>query len=149
MKLPFTECADRALKAAPEEARRLDHYYVGGAHLLLGLVHEREGVAAKTLSGFGLSLETARREVEEVMGRGPAEPDTPFPHTPRSARILAHSEQTAFELGHDHIGTGHLLLGVLAEQEGQVSQVVNRHVSDREALRQQVLDHLTDLTAET
>ncbi|XVU28132.1 ATP-dependent Clp protease ATP-binding subunit [Actinoplanes sp. CA-054009] len=124
----FTDSARRVVVLAQEEARALDHDYVGTEHLLLGLI--REGTAAP-----GVSVESARQRVEEIIGRGPRTPDGHIPFTPRAKKVLELSLREALRLGHDHIGPEHLLLGLLREGEGVASQVLVRLGADVQQLR--------------
>ncbi len=120
----FSDRARRAVVLAQEEARLLDHNYLGTEHLLLGLIHEREGVAATSLEALGVSLEAARREVEDLIGRGAGSPPGDVPVTPRTTRVFESAFQEGLDLGHNYIGTEHLLLGLLGETEGVAAQVL-------------------------
>ncbi|MGH3499644.1 MAG: Clp protease N-terminal domain-containing protein [Nocardioidaceae bacterium] len=147
--IPYTDTAYRALAGAREEARRLDQYWIGGAHLLLGLVHDEEngGVAATVLARLGLTREVAQRDVEEIKGRGPAEPEVPFPHSQRSARVMDLANRAAIEDGYPYITTGHLLLAMLEEGGGDMNQILSRYVTDPQAVREQVDELLQDPAA--
>jgi ATP-dependent Clp protease ATP-binding subunit ClpA len=120
----FSDRARRAVVLAQEEARLLDHNYLGTEHLLLGLIHEREGVAATSLEALGVSLEAARREVEDLIGRGAGSPPGDVPVTPRTTKVFESAFQEGLDLGHNYIGTEHLLLGLLGETEGVAAQVL-------------------------
>ncbi len=135
----FTDRARRATALAQEEARLLNHNYIGTEHLLLGLVHENEGLAAKALFLCGLSLERARREVEAMIGLGRSTPQGNIPFTPRCKKVLELSLREALQLGHNYIGTEHILLGLLREDEGVATQVL-RKTGVIEGLRVTVLE---------
>jgi Clp amino terminal domain, pathogenicity island component len=137
----FTERARRVVVLAQEEARLLNHNYIGTEHLLLGLLHEGEGAAAEALARVdGVSLERARSEVEQIIGRGTAAPDAQIPFTPRSKKVLELSLREALQLGHNYIGTEHILLGLLREGEGVAVQVLVKLGADLGTVRQQVID---------
>src|SRR5262245_41751206 len=114
----FTDRARRVVVLAQEEARLLMHNYIGTEHLLLGLIHEGEGVAAKALDALGIELTEVRSRVEEIIGRGSETPSVHIPFTPRSKKVLELSLREALELGHNYIGTEHILLGLIREGEG-------------------------------
>src|SRR5829696_3245407 len=114
----FTDRARRVVVLAQEEARLLDHNYIGTEHILLGLVHEGGGVAAQALTQLGVSLEAVRDQVKEIIGRGAEAPTGHIPFTPRAKKVLELSLREALELGHNYIGTEHILLGLLREGEG-------------------------------
>src|ERR1035438_636575 len=114
----FTDRARRVVVLAQEEARMLNHNYIGTEHLLLGLIHEGEGVAAKVLESMGISLEAVRQQVEEIVGRGKDAPSGHIPFTPRAKKVLELSLREAQILGHNYIGTEHILLGLIREGEG-------------------------------
>jgi ATP-dependent Clp protease ATP-binding subunit ClpC len=111
----FTDRARRVVVLAQEEARLLDHNYIGTEHLLLGLAHEGQGVAAKTLESLGIRLETLRSQVEEIIGQGQRGPTGHLPFTPRAKKVLELSLREAKQLGHNYIGTEHILLGLIRE----------------------------------
>ena len=113
----FTDRARRVVVLAQEEARMLNHNYIGTEHILLGLIHEGEGVAAKALESLGISLEGVRQQVEEIIGQGRQAPNAHIPFTPRAKNVLELSLREALRLGHNYIGTEHVLLGLL-ELEG-------------------------------
>ena len=135
----FTDRARRALLLAQEEARLLNHNFIGTEHMLVGLIHEGEGVAAKALGSLGISLEAVRGKVEQR--RGPAglstAPSAPF--TPRAKKVLDLALREALQLGHNHIGTEHLLLGLVREGEGAGAQVLVSLGADLSQVRQQVI----------
>src|SRR6266511_3643585 len=120
----FTDRARRVVHLAQEEARLLRHNYVGTEHLLLGLLYEGEGIAARALESLGISLEVVRARVEEIIGRGQITPSGHIPFTPRAKKVLELSLREALQLGHNYIGTEHLLLGLLREGEGVAAQVL-------------------------
>jgi prophage maintenance system killer protein len=139
----FTDRARQVVFLAQEEARRLNHHYIGTEHLLLGLIHEGEGVAAKALEGLGISLAAVRAQVEQIIGHGQSAPTGHIPFTPRAKKVLEGSLREALQLGHNYIGTEHLLLGLLREGEGVAAQVLARFGVDHARLREQVLGLLT------
>src|SRR5438046_6760634 len=118
----FTDRARRVVVLAQEEARMLDHNYIGTEHILLGLIREGEGVAAKALESLGISQEAVRQQVEEIIGRGQYTPSGHIPITPRAKKVLELSLREALQLGHNYIGTEHILLGVSREGEGGAAQ---------------------------
>jgi prophage maintenance system killer protein len=140
----FTDRARRVVHLAQEEARLLSHNYVGTEHLLLGLLYEGEGVAAKALESLGISLEAVRVQVGEIIGRGQSAPAGHIPFTPRAKKVLELSLREALQLGHNYIGTEHLLLGLLREGEGVAAQVLARFGADHARVRERVLGLLTD-----
>ena len=119
----FTDRARRVVVLAQEEARMLNHNYIGTEHILLGLIHEGEGVAAKALESLGISLEGVRQQVEEIIGQGQQAPSGHIPFTPRAKKVLELSLREALQLGHNYIGTEHILLGLIREGEGVAAQV--------------------------
>jgi ATP-dependent Clp protease ATP-binding subunit ClpC len=135
----FTDRARRVVVFATEEARMLNHNYIGTEHLLLGLIHEGEGVAAKALESLGISLEAVRRQVEEIIGQGQAAPTGHIPFTPRAKKVMELSLREALQLGHNYIGTEHILLGLIREGEGVAAQVLQKLGADLNRVRQQVL----------
>jgi ATP-dependent Clp protease ATP-binding subunit ClpA len=142
----FTDRARRVIVLAQEEARLLNHNYVGTEHLLLGLVHEGEGVAATALESLGISLEAVRSQVEEIIGRGQQAPSGHIPFTPRAKTVLELSLREALQLGHTYIGTEHILLGLIREGEGVAAQVLVKLGADLPRVRQQVLQVLSGHT---
>jgi ATP-dependent Clp protease ATP-binding subunit ClpA len=139
----FTDRARRVIPLAQEEAHLLQHNYIGTEHLLLGLLSEGEGVAAKALESLGISLEAVRVQVEEIIGRGQTAPTGHIPFTPRAKKVLELSLREALQLGHDYIGTEHMLLGLIREGEGVAAQVLAGFGADHARLREQVLRLLT------
>jgi ATP-dependent Clp protease ATP-binding subunit ClpA len=135
----FTDRARRVLVLAQEEARLLDHNFIGTEHILLGLIHEGEGVAAKALESIGISLETVREKVIETVGPA-GSPATGSPEfTPRAKKVLEFSLREALQLGHNYIGTEHLLLGLLREGEGVAAQVLVGLGAELSRIRQEVI----------
>src|SRR3989440_511155 len=120
----FTDRARRVVVLAQEEARMLNHNYIGTEHILLGLIHEGEGVAAKALESLGISLDAVRQQVEEIIGQGQQAPSGHIPFTPRAKKVLELSLREALQLGHNYIGTEHILLGLIREGEGVAAQVL-------------------------
>src|SRR6202047_3527582 len=120
----FTDRARRVVVLAQDEARMLNHNYIGTEHILLGLIHEGEGVAAKALESLGISLEAVRQQVEEIIGQGQQAPSGHIPFTPRAKKVLELSLREALQLGHNYIGTEHILLGLIREGDGVAAQVL-------------------------
>ena len=139
----FTDRARRVVVLAQEEARLLNHNYIGTEHILLGLIHEGEGVAAKALESLGISLEGVRQQVEEIIGQGGASPSGHIPFTPRAKKVLELSLREALQLGHNYIGTEHILLGLIREGEGVAAQVLVKLGADLSRVRQQVIQLLS------
>jgi ATP-dependent Clp protease ATP-binding subunit ClpA len=121
----FTDRARRVVVLAQEEARLLNHNYIGTEHILLGLLHEGDGVAAKALATMGISLESVRSQVEQIIGTGGSSPSGHIPFTPRSKKVLELALREALQLGHNYIGTEHILLGLIREGEGVACQVLS------------------------
>jgi hypothetical protein len=138
----FTDRARRAVHLAEEEARRLDHDYIGTEHVLLGLIREGEGVAAQALESLGIGLQAVRQQVEEVIGRGQQTVPGHIPFTPRAKKVLELSLREAIQLGHNYIGTEHVLLGLIREGEGVAAQVLADLGADLNRVRQQVIELL-------
>jgi ATP-dependent Clp protease ATP-binding subunit ClpA len=138
----FTDRARRVVVLAQEEARMLDHNYIGTEHLLLGLINEGEGIAAQALEALGVSLERVRHDVEEIIGRGQTAPASHIPFTPRAKKVLELSLREALQLGHNYIGTEHILLGLVREGEGVAAQVLEKLGADLERVRQTVIELL-------
>jgi ATP-dependent Clp protease ATP-binding subunit ClpC len=135
----FTDRARRVLVLAQEEARMLNHNYIGTEHILLGLIHEGEGVAAKALESLGISLEAVRQQVEEIVGQGQQAPSGHIPFTPRAKKVLELTSREASQLGHHYIGTEHILLGLIREGEGVAAQVLVKLGAGLNRVRQQVI----------
>src|SRR5207244_3205127 len=131
---------------AQEEARMLNHNYIGTEHILLGLIHEGEGVAAKALESMNISLDAVREQVQEIIGQGQAAPTGHIPFTPRAKKVLELSLREALQLGHNYIGTEHILLGLIREGEGVAAQVLQKLGADLNRVRQQVIQLLSGYT---
>jgi len=144
----FTDRSRRVVVLAQEEARLLDHNYIGTEHLLLGLIREGEGVAAKALESLGVSLEAVRQRVLEIIGQGQEAPSGHIPFTPRAKKVLELSLREALQLGHDYIGTEHILLGLIREVDGVAAQVLVRLGADLNRVRQQVIQLLAGSAAD-
>jgi len=144
----FTERARRAVVLAQEEARMLNHGYIGTEHLLLGLIHEGEGVAAKALESMGISLEAVREQVETIIGEGKKPLSGHIPFTPRAKKVLELSLKESGQLGHGYIGTEHILLGLIREGQGVAAQVLVKLGADLNRVRQQVIQLLDGHTEE-
>jgi ATP-dependent Clp protease ATP-binding subunit ClpC len=138
----FTDRARRVVVLAQEEARELGHNYIGTEHILLGLIREGGGIAARALEALGIRLEAVRLEVQAIIGKGPGMPAGHIPFTPRAKKVLELSLREALQLGHNHIGTEHILLGLLREGEGVAAQVLVRLGADLSQVRQQVIQLL-------
>jgi hypothetical protein len=138
----FTDRARRVVVLAQEEARMLNHNYIGTEHILLGLIHEGEGVAAKALGLLGISLEAVRQQVEEIIGQGQQAPSGHIPFTPRAKKVLELSLREALQLGHNYVGTEHILLGLIREGEGVAAQVLVKLGADLNRVRQEVIQLL-------
>jgi ATP-dependent Clp protease ATP-binding subunit ClpC len=139
----FTDRARRVVVLAQEEARALNHNYIGTEHIQLGLIHEGEGVAAKALESMGISLEAVRTEVEDIIGTGGHPPNGYIPFTPRAKKVLELALREALQLGHKYIGTEHILLGLIREGEGVAAQVLVKLGADLSRVRQQVIQLLS------
>jgi len=135
----FTDRARNVVVLAQDEARLLNHNYIGTEHILLGLIHEGEGVAAKALDLLGISLEAVRQQVEEIIGRGQQAPSGHIPFTPRAKKVLELSLREALQLGHNYIGTEHILLGLIREGKGVAAQVLVKLGGNLDRVRQQVI----------
>ncbi len=138
----FTDRARRVIVLAQEEAKMLNHNYIGTEHLLLGLIHEGDGVAAKALEALSISLEAVREQVEDMIGKGQQKPTGHIPFTPRAKKVLELSLREALQLGHNYIGTEHILLGLIREGEGIAAQVLVKLGADLNSVRQQVIQLL-------
>ena len=139
----FTDRARRVVVLAQEEARMLNHNYIGTEHILLGLIHEGEGVAAKALEALGISLDAVREQVQDIIGQGQQQPTGHIPFTPRAKKVLELSLREALQLGHNYIGTEHILLGLIREGEGVAAQVLVKLGADLNKVRQQVIQLLS------
>src|SRR5690349_6495547 len=134
----FTDRARRVVVLAQEEARMLNHNYIGTEHILLGLIHEGEGVASKALESLGISLESVREQVQEIIGQGQQAPSGHIPFTPRAKKVLELSLREALQLGHNYIGAEHILLGLVREGESTAAQMLIKLGADLSRVRQQV-----------
>ena len=139
----FTDRARRVIVLAQNEARMLNHSYIGTEHILLGLIHEGEGVAAKALESLGISLAAVRQEVEEIIGHGTTPPKGHIPFTPRAKKVLELSLREGLQMGHKYIGTEFLLRGLIREGEGVAAQVLVKLGADLPRVRQQVIQLLS------
>src|ERR1700693_2277039 len=139
----FTERARSVMVLAQEKARLLNHNFIGTEHLLLGLIHEGEGVAAKALEQLGISLEAVREKVEETIGLSGTAPTGSPPFTPRAKKVLELSLRGALQLRHNYMGTEHMLLGLVREGEGVAAQVLVSLGADLARVRQQVIQLLS------
>jgi ATP-dependent Clp protease ATP-binding subunit ClpC len=144
----FSDRARRVVVLSQEEAGLLDHNYIGTEHILLGLVHEDEGVASRALRSLGISLEAVRRQVEEIIGRGGSSPSGHIPFTPRAKKVLELSLREALQLGHNYIGTEHILLGLVREGEGVGCQALVKLDASLPTVKARVLQLVADGTVE-
>ncbi|EWS80577.1 peptidase [Brachybacterium phenoliresistens] len=139
----FTDRARRVVVLAQDEARLLNHNYIGTEHILLGLIHEAEGVGAKALEALGVTLDAVREQVRDIIGEGNQAPTGHIPFTPRAKKVLELSLREALQLGHNYIGTEHILLGLLREGEGTAVKVLSRLKAEPAAVRQEVIERLS------
>ena len=144
----FTDRARRVVVLAQEEARLLNHNYIGTEHILLGLIHEGEGVAARALESLGINLESVRSQVVEIIGQGAQAPSGHIPFTPRAKKVLELSLREALQLGHNYIGTEHILLGLIREGEGVAAQVLQKLGAELHKVRQTVIQLLSGVQGE-
>jgi ATP-dependent Clp protease ATP-binding subunit ClpA len=142
----FTDRARQTVVLAQEEARRLGHSYIGTEHLLLGLLREGEGVAAQAIGRMGISLADVRSDVVRIIGEASESPSGHIPFTPRSKKVLELSLREAMQLGHNYIGTEHILLGLVREGEGVAAQVLVARGADLKRVRATVLEELQNIT---
>src|SRR5947209_18111280 len=139
----FTDRARKVMQLTNQEAQRFNHEYIGTEHILLGLVKEGEGVAANVLKNLGLDLHTIRREIEKIVLGGPGEISSRMlPQTPRAKKVIEYAIEEARNLGHNYVGTEHLLLGLLREHEGVAAQVLINLGMKLEEVREEVLNLL-------
>jgi hypothetical protein len=138
----FTNQSRRVVVLAQEEARMLDHNYIGTEHLLLGLLHEGRGSASRALAAMDVTLQAVRDQVVEIIGRGETQPSGHIPFTPRAKKSLELSLREALQLGDNYIGTGHLLLGLIHQGEGVAVQILDRLGADLKDLRARVTEEL-------
>ena len=139
----FTDRARRVIVLAQEEARELNHNYMGTEHILLGLIKEGEGVAAKALEQMGINLDDVRREVIEIIGHGSQPVSGHIPFTPRAKKVLELSLREGLQMGHKYIGTEFLLLGLIREGDGVAAQVLTKLGADLPTVRQTVIQLLS------
>jgi len=139
----FTDRARRVVVLAQEEARLLNHNYIGTEHILLGLLNEGEGIAAKALESLGINLNAVREQVVEIIGQGQTAPTGHIPFTPRAKKVLELSLREALQLGHNYIGTEHILLGLIREGEGVAAQVLQKLGAELQKVRQTVIQLLS------
>jgi ATP-dependent Clp protease ATP-binding subunit ClpC len=138
----FTDRSRRVIVLAQEEARMLDHGWIGTEHILLGLIREGDGHAARALEALGISLDAVRQQVEAFIGRGQQAPSGHIPFTPRAKKVLELSLRESLQLGHGYIGTEHILLGLIREVDGVAAQVLVVLGADLDRVRQQVIQLL-------
>ncbi|MDH3463915.1 MAG: NDP-hexose 4-ketoreductase, partial [Acidimicrobiia bacterium] len=132
----FTDRARRVVVLAQEEARLLNHNYIGTEHILLGLLNEGEGIAAQALESLDIDLASVREEVVKIIGQGKQSPSGHIPFTPRAKKVLELSLREALQLGHNYIGTEHILLGLIREGEGVAAQVLQQLGAELQKVRQ-------------
>jgi ATP-dependent Clp protease ATP-binding subunit ClpC len=135
----FTDQARRVVVLAQEEARLLNHNYIGTEHILLGLLNEDEGIAAGALQSLGINLKKVRAQVVEIIGQGAQAPSGHIPFTPRAKKVLELSLREALQLGHDYIGAEHILLGLIREGEGVAAQVLKALGTELQKVREAVI----------
>ena len=140
----FTDRARRVVVLAQEEARLLNHNYIGTEHILLGLIGEGEGVAARALESLGIRLDAVRQQVEAIIGRGQQPPHGHIPFTPRGKKVLELAWRESDDLGHHYIGTEHILLGLIREGDGVAAQVLVKLGAGQDRVRQQVIQLLRE-----
>lgn len=145
----FTDRARHAVVVAQEEARALNHAYIGTEHLLLGLIRTQQGLAARALLALDVSLEDVRSGVEQIVGRGGDVPSGHVPFTPRAKKVLELSLREAVRLGHNYIGTEHLLLGLLREGEGVAAHVLRARGLEMSMVRERVLEMIAGVATGT
>ena len=139
----FTDRARRVVVLAQVEARMLRHNYIGTEHILLGLIHEGDGIAARALDAMNISLEQVRSAIQEIIGEGHSPPTGHIPFTPRAKKVLELSLREALQLGHNYIGTEHILLGLVREGEGVAAQVLERYGANMDRVRHTVVELLS------
>jgi ATP-dependent Clp protease ATP-binding subunit ClpA len=145
----FTDRARRVVVLAQEEARMLNHNYIGTEHILLGLSREEEGVAARALQSLGISLSDLRSDVREIIGEGGEAPAGHIPFTPNAKKVLEMSLREALQLGHNYIGTEHILLGLVRQVEGVAAEVLQKRGADLDRVRQTVIQLLSGYGGES
>ena len=139
----FTRRARQVIVLAQDEARTLRHNYIGTEHVLLGLLREEEGLAARALEALGLTVEQVRAEVARIVGQGDEATSGQIPFTPRAKRVLDLSVREALTLGHNYVGTEHVLLGLVRENDGVASQILLKFGADPETVRNQLIGMLS------
>ena len=139
----FTERARQVVVLAQDEARELRHDYIGTEHVLLGLLREEDGVAARVLASLGVELDAVRDEVVKIVGSGDEEPTGQIPFTPRAKKVLELALREALTIGHNYVGTEHLLLGIAREGEGVASRILDDLGADAERIRDEVINALS------
>jgi ATP-dependent Clp protease ATP-binding subunit ClpC len=145
----FTDRSRHVIVVAQEEARRLGHDWMGADHILLGLIHEDRSLGAKTLRSLGIPLDAVREQVLEIIGQGERAPSGYISFTPRAKRVLELSVREAQQMGHQHIGTEHLLLGLVREGESPAAQVLVSFGADLDRVRRQVVVLLSEVRGTT
>jgi ATP-dependent Clp protease ATP-binding subunit ClpC len=140
----FTDRARRVVVEAQGEARTLNHSYIGTEHILLGLIHEGQGTGTKALESLGISLDTVRQQVQEIIGHGQHAPSGHIPFTPQAKKVLELALTESKALDHHYIGTEHVLLGLIRQADGVAAQVLVKLGADRQRVRQQVIQLLHD-----
>src|SRR5471030_788206 len=139
----FTDRARRVVVLAQEEAKMLNHNYIGTEHILLGLIHEGEGVAAKALESLGISLDAVREQVQDIIGQGQQQPTGHIPFTPRAKKVLELSLRESLNLGHTYIGTEHILLGLNRKNEGVATHILLHFDANADTIRTTTLETLS------
>jgi Clp amino terminal domain, pathogenicity island component len=139
----FTERARQVVVLAQEESRQLQHNYIGTEHVLLGLLREEEGLAARVLESFGITVELVRAQVVRIVGRGEEAADNQVPFTPRAKKVLELALREALTLDHNYIGTEHILLGLVRENEGVAARILLDFDADAEAIRNELVRMLS------
>lgn len=139
----FTSTARRVIVLAQEDARDRNHDYIGTEHLLLGLIHESQGVGARSLEALGISLADVRRELEQTIARGSRRPSGAIPFIERAKKVLELSLRESLQFGHAHIGTEHLLLGLIREEESVAAHVLSGHGAELDRVRKKVIELLS------
>jgi ATP-dependent Clp protease ATP-binding subunit ClpC len=139
----FTERARRVVVLAQDEARTLKHTYIGAEHILLGLLREEEGVAAHVLASLDVTIEEVRAQVARIVRPGDEEPTGQMPFAPRARKVLELALREALSLGHDYIATEHILLGLVRENEGVATRILDDFDADAETIRNAVISRLS------
>jgi ATP-dependent Clp protease ATP-binding subunit ClpC len=139
----FTDRARQVVVLAQDEARALKHNYIGTEHLLLGLLREEQGIAARVLGSLGVRVEEVRDEVARIVGRGEEVTSAQVPFTPRGKKVLELALREALRLGHNRVGTEHLLLGLVEEGEGVAARILFDFDADADTVRDRVMRHLS------